>query len=171
MTAFSPGSADHRPPENFECRRAGRTDIDALVDLRIDFMRIVKDGGLPDEAAWRAELARVFARDLAAETLRVWVAVERGEGRAGGAGRVIGTSGLALGRHGAGPGEGEILNVYTIPERRRRGVASALLALVLDEARRIGLARARLQPTPDSRRLYERAGFRDEGRDMLLELG
>ena len=29
-----------------EYRRAGQADVDALVDLRIEFMRIVKDAGL-----------------------------------------------------------------------------------------------------------------------------
>jgi len=36
-----------------EYRRAGQADVDALVDLRIEFMRIVKDAGLDDEPRWR----------------------------------------------------------------------------------------------------------------------
>jgi len=145
-----------------EFRRAGPRDVDALVDLRIDFMRIVKDGGLPDEEAWRAELAGLFARDLASGALLAWVAEEEG--------RVVASCGLALGRPDAAEGEGEILSVYTAGAYRRRGIGAALLRLALGEARARGLRRLRLQPTDDGRPLYERAGFRDEGRDMVLVL-
>jgi GNAT superfamily N-acetyltransferase len=144
-------------------RAAGPEDIGALVDLRIDFMRIVKSIGAEEEAAWRGELRELFAREIRSGALLAWVAVEGG--------RVVGTSGLALGPDRAGPGAGEILNMYTVPERRGRGIGSALLELALREAEERGLSRLRLQPTDEGRPLYVRAGFRDDGRDMVLDLG
>jgi GNAT superfamily N-acetyltransferase len=159
------------PPANATCRRATAADVAALVDLRIDFMRIVKDSGLEDEAAWRAELAELFGRDLVGGELFAWVAEEGG--------RVVAASGLRLLPRGGGPPErppatpppeGEILNMYTVPSHRRLGLGSELLGLAIAEARARGLSRLRLQPTDDGRPLYLRAGFRDEGRDMVLEL-
>jgi arylformamidase len=149
----------------FEYRAAGAGDIGALVDLRIDFTRIVKDSGLADESEQRATLARFFARDLASGALRCWLCLEDG--------RAVGSSGLrvfgALSREGP-PGTGEILSVFTAGEYRRRGIGAALLELAIAKARELGLESLRLQPTDDGRPLYERAGFRDQGRDMVLDL-
>jgi hypothetical protein len=41
----------------------------------------------------------------------------------------------------------------------------------LAAASAIGLGRVRLRPTEDSRGIYERAGFRAEGSDMVIDLG
>jgi ribosomal protein S18 acetylase RimI-like enzyme len=71
-------------------------------------------------------------------------------------------------------GEGELLNVYTIPAYRRRGLGSALVDLAIAEARALGLRRIRLQCTEDSRRIYESRGFRAlqarRGADADMEL-
>jgi ribosomal protein S18 acetylase RimI-like enzyme len=165
LAKFSPPRplVQKAPSAVFRC--AASSDIPALVDLRIEFLRIVKDSGLPDEAEWRAHFAALFARELASGALLVWVAEEGG--------RIVGASGLRLPRQPEGQTspEGEILNMYTIRECRRRGIGSELLSLAIAEARARGLERLRLQPTDLGRPLYLRAGFCDEDRDMVLELG
>ena len=53
-------------------------------------------------------------------------------------------------------------NLAVVPERRRTGVASALLAFVLDEGARLGAKRATLEvrrSNDPARYLYERFGF------------
>jgi GNAT superfamily N-acetyltransferase len=150
-------------------RKAGIGDVDALVDLRIDFMRLVKDSGLGDEVAWRAELSARFSSDLGSGELVAWVCLDGG--------MVVAASGLAcpaaraaraeLGLRG---GEALVFNMYTRPAYRRRGIASGLLRRSIGEARSRGLSALRLQPTDEGRPIYERAGFRDEGRDMILRL-
>ena len=55
--------------------------------------------------------------------------------------------------------EAIILNVYVEPDRRRRGVAEALMRAVLDELARRGIRRIVLHASDDGRRLYERLGF------------
>jgi GNAT superfamily N-acetyltransferase len=60
--------------------------------------------------------------------------------------------------------------MYTLPAYRRRGIASELLRRTILEARSRGLSALRLQSTDDGRPIYERAGFRDAGRDMVLSL-
>ena len=149
-------------------RRAGPADLPSLVELRLDFMRIVKDGGLPDEASWRAELSELFARDMAEGRLVCWICLD---GDA-----VVGASGIAFEppRRAGSPGdptEALILNMYTRPAYRRRGIAAELLRRSIEEGRARGLRRLRLQPTADGRALYERSGFRPAGKDMVLELG
>lgn len=150
-------------------RRAERLDVGALVEFRIDLARLVKDCGIEDEAGLRSELVARFARDLASGELAAWVCLD--------AGRIVATSALARpegerrrAEFGLGPGEGLVLNVYTRPAYRRRGIATELLSLAVAEARATGLSRLRLQPTGDSRRVYERAGFRGNDEEMTLDL-
>ncbi len=160
-------------PAGFEFRRAVPADAADLVELRLEFMRIVKDGGLPDEEAWRSELSALFERDLASGELVSWICLD-GE-------RVVAASGIAFGAPGepasdppaGGPEDGAealILNMYTLPGYRRRGLASELLGRCIEEGRSRGVRRLRLQPTEDGRVLYERFGFRRAGGDMLLDL-
>lgn len=70
---------------------------------------------------------------------------------------VLGTGALAL-----KPGYGEIKSMFTAPEARGRGVASALLRALEDEARALGLPLLKLETGTGldaAHRLYEGAGF------------
>jgi len=126
--------------------------------MRIEFERITRDSGSADEAARRAELSVLLGPDLESGALLAWIAWEEG-----------GAAGQAALRR-APAREGELMNVYVRPSFRRRGLGAALVRAALDEARALGLERVTLQPTDDSRRIYERAGFRPEGGRMLLDL-
>lgn len=64
-------------------------------------------------------------------------------------------------------GDCGIYNVGTLPRMRRRGLATALTAHALHQARARGCDSASLQSTPMAERVYAAAGFRDLGR--LLE--
>lgn len=154
-------------------REATVLDAAALAELRIDFMKIVKNGGLPDEADWREGLRSYFARSIAAGRLSAWLCLD-GE-------RVVATIALRYDRpraRGIGPGrgasgglDGYIMSVYTVPSHRSRGIARTLMALVLDEAARRGLGRLVLHPTDDGVTLYESFGFRRFRTVMVLPLG
>jgi GNAT superfamily N-acetyltransferase len=58
----------------------------------------------------------------------------------------------------------------THPQRQREGLGTAVLAPVLDEADRLGLACCLETATAENRRFYERRGFA-EARDILLPDG
>jgi GNAT superfamily N-acetyltransferase len=61
-------------------------------------------------------------------------------------------------------GDCGIYMVETVPAARRRGLASALSAHAVAEARKRGCATASLQATPMAERVYAKVGFRDLGR-------
>ncbi len=154
--------------EPIRLRRAGPPDLGAIVALRIEFERLTRDSGSLDEGARRAELAELLGRDLGSGRLLAWLA-EDGALPVAQAGLRLG-DGAAAGqgtRQGRG---GELLNVYCEGTHRGRGIATALVGLAVDEARSLGLKRLALRPTEASRRIYERAGFRASGREMVLEL-
>jgi GNAT superfamily N-acetyltransferase len=58
----------------------------------------------------------------------------------------------------------------TQPQRQRQGLASAVLAPILDEADRVGLACCLETSTVENRRFYERRGF-EQATDILLPGG
>ncbi len=57
---------------------------------------------------------------------------------------------------------GTVLNVYTRPAWRRRGMARALMEAMLDDAREMGLSVVELKATDDGRPLYLKVGFVDD---------
>jgi GNAT superfamily N-acetyltransferase len=61
-------------------------------------------------------------------------------------------------------GDCGIYNVVTLEQARRRGLATAVTALQLHDARARGCETASLQATPMAERLYAAAGFHDLGR-------
>lgn len=63
--------------------------------------------------------------------------------------------------------EAYVLNVYTKPEFRRLGIARALMARTIDEARAAGVTRIWLRASHEGRPLYEEIGF---GASNYLEL-
>jgi GNAT superfamily N-acetyltransferase len=149
-------------PGPVEIRRARGSDIGSIVDLRIAFERLTRDSCSFDEAHRRAEIAALLGPDLAAGRLLCWLA-EAG-------GRTVAQAALRLPCRSCAGGEAEILNVFTEPSFRRRGIGAALVAAAIAEARGLGLASLRLQPTEDSRRIYGRAGFRVAKGRMFLVL-
>jgi ribosomal protein S18 acetylase RimI-like enzyme len=61
-------------------------------------------------------------------------------------------------------GDRGIFNVGTVEHARRRGLGTALTALLLDDARTRGCTTATLQSTEMAERMYAALGFRDLGR-------
>ena len=66
-------------------------------------------------------------------------------------------------------GDCGIFNIGTVKRMRRRGLATALTARILHDARARGCGTATLQSTPEAEGVYAAAGFRDLGR--ILEYG
>jgi len=67
--------------------------------------------------------------------------------------------------------EGYMLNVYTVPDWRGHGVATALVATAIAKARSLGLARVRLHATAQGQPIYAAAGFRNRADEMELTIG
>jgi GNAT superfamily N-acetyltransferase len=62
-----------------------------------------------------------------------------------------------------------ILNVYTDPEYRRRGIARQLMETMISWCKQQGFARVTLHASAHGRRLYESLGFVDSN-EMRLDL-
>jgi GNAT superfamily N-acetyltransferase len=66
---------------------------------------------------------------------------------------------------------GYLANLFVVPDQRRSGVGSLLVAAVVDRARNEGLVRVVLAPSELSIPLYGRHGFRAATELLLLPLG
>jgi len=55
--------------------------------------------------------------------------------------------------------EGDILNMYTIPEVRRQGISSLILEQLLTEAKSMGISKVALHTSKDGEILYRKFGF------------
>jgi GNAT superfamily N-acetyltransferase len=62
-----------------------------------------------------------------------------------------------------------ILNVYTYPDYRRRGIARRLMQTMIDWCRQESFARVTLHASKDGRSVYEALGF-EIGNEMVLKL-
>lgn len=88
--------------------------------------------------------------------------------------RVVAGAGLVINPWPGHPGESKalrawILNVYTEPPYRRRGLARQLINVMLDWCRAEDLGIVSLHASPDGRALYESMGFQPTN-EMRLNL-
>jgi len=65
--------------------------------------------------------------------------------------------------------EGDILNMYTVPEERRKGYSAVILQELIDEAGRRGISKISLHTSKDGEKLYRKFGF-SEPHYPVLEL-
>lgn len=132
-------------------RRAEPADLEAAGEVTIaayDEFHSPSDG-------YRSQLGDAAKRDREAE---LWVAELDGA--------VVGTVTIAppgsSWQEIAGPGEGEFRMLAVSPTARRRGVGEALMQLVLDRFRSLGMEAVVLSSLAEmtaAHRIYERAGF------------
>ncbi len=57
--------------------------------------------------------------------------------------------------------EGDILNMYTMPEYRRRGISSMILEQLINEAKNLGVSKVALHCSKAGEPLYRKYGFSD----------
>ncbi len=149
-------------------RRATPADAPVLGTLRA-MMRAEGGAHAPDtierfERSCAAYFTDAFSR--AEPHLRAWVACD--------AERVVGAAVLmilpTLPRLGStGSVDGRVRDVYVLPTHRRRGIARALMARVLEEARTLRIDRLSLGASAIGRPLYESLGFVTKRDEMVYE--
>ena len=147
-----------------EFRAADPGDLDLLVQLRLEYIRA--DLGEPGPGQ----------EDVIVAQLRSWIPANRGERFFAWLAFVedgpAGVAMLAVNEFPANPGfptgrVGTVLNVWTRPEHRGIGVATALMGELLELGRGLELSRLELRASAAARSLYERLGFRPAAADHL----
>lgn len=140
-------------------RMANQGDIPSLVDLRLAYLR----EDFPSQTAKissmiQEQLPDYFYRRLGNDLL-VFVCDEDA--------RIVSTVFLLITEKPANPNfptglTGTVLNVYTLPQYRKRGYATRLMELVIRESNLQNLSYLELKATQTGLPLYRKLGFISE---------
>jgi len=137
-------------------RRADGEDIPLLINMRLAYLS--EDyGGLTEEqtCAIRSQLSGYLKKHLN-EDLLVFICED---GNA-----IVSTVFLHIIERPANPGfitglTGTILNVYTLPQYRKKGIAGSLMRMAIEEAKCRNLSYLDLKATQAGYPLYRKLGF------------
>ena len=138
-------------------RLATSDDITTLTDLRVAFFEEI--GDITDKKhalAFREATYHYLSEALPEGKFLAWVAEEDGQ--------IVGTSGLIFFEQAPTPtnligNEGYVLNMYTLPQWRGRGIARTLLEEIIRYVKNTGIPQLWLYATDEGRPLYEKLGF------------
>lgn len=140
-------------------RKANLDDIEALIQLRMDYL--TEDLGeltQEEKAAVKAQLEKYFTKHIPAGTF-IGILAEMD-------GKIVSAAYLAISEKPANPSfitgvTGTLLNVLTYPEYRRKGIAAKVIGKVIEEAKLLGVSHIGLSSTSDGKYLYEKMGFKE----------
>jgi GNAT superfamily N-acetyltransferase len=139
-------------------RRATIKDISILVEYRVRFLNELFNHPENDETAVvRKSLLEYLTKAIPSNDFIAWVAEYNG--------KIIATSGMVVWQKpalygGVESGKlGYLLNFYTLPEARRKGIATQLLNKLIEEAKSLGLRYLHLHASKDGLNIYKKAGF------------
>ena len=147
-------------------RPATPTDIPVLLRQREGMYRDMSYTDEPAIAAMISTSETYLQRAFADGSFRAWLAAYEA--------RVVAGAGLIINPWLSHPYDQQcrqatILNVYTDPHFRRRGIARLLMNTVIDWCREQGFAHVSLHASKDGRTLYESMGFEPTS-EMRLKL-
>ncbi|MCM1525624.1 MAG: GNAT family N-acetyltransferase [Bacteroides sp.] len=143
-------------------------DIDLLTETRIEVLRAAN--GLSDDTDMseaKEQSYRYYKRALHDGTHIAYLVFD-GD-------RLVGTGGVSFYHvmptyHNPSGRKAYIMNMYTIPEYRRRGIAYKTLDRLVEDARNNGISDISLEATSMGRPLYEKYGFVKMENEMKLNL-
>ena len=138
-------------------REAAPSESAIILHHRRSMFRDMGEGTV-EELDRMVEVAGPWlARALADGSYRHWLALD-------GSGRVAGGGGVLMCPWPANPKDpcterAVILNVYTEPEFRKRGIARQIMLTILERLKEQGLRAVNLHASAEGRPLYEKLGF------------
>lgn len=152
----------------FSLRLATKDDIQQIVELRIKFIKEIRIDAPTDKMdEYRKIMSNYLKKEMSSGNFIAWLAVVNNE--------IIATSGLITIQRqpqlwNMTGQEVYIMNMYTKPEWRKKGIGTAILEKLIEEARNRGIEAIKLHATPMGKPLYEKRGFKTAHPGMYLYL-
>ncbi len=148
-----------------EFRKATINDVDAFVENRMQFIVSVREVANPEQFR---QLTREYVQQhIEQDDLIIYIATDGGKIVASCLACVYTTMPVPVCYSGK---TAEILNVNTLAEYRKQGIAEKLLTMLIDELKSVGVGRVFLQYTDAGLHLYEKLGFTIQGRQMQMNM-
>jgi Predicted acetyltransferase len=139
-------------------RKATEKDIDLLIKLRLDFLKDYR-GDIAQNGieAVRLQMRRYCEKHILDGSFMAIIAEIDDE--------AVSTAYLVVWEMPADERfvtgkAGRIMNVYTRPKYRSKGIAKKVMSFLIDEARRSGVSFIDLAATPPTKGLYKKLGFK-----------
>jgi GNAT superfamily N-acetyltransferase len=155
--------------QNIIFRKATPADVEDLVRLRMAFLKEVQkpETRQLDDATLETALRMYFQRSVENDEFVAWLALHEG--------KIVATSGLCFfqiaPRFTLQDGKiAYVLNIYTLPDWRGKGLGKQIFDHILQEAKNRGYKRISLHASDDGRPVYEKFGFRLTSDEMELRL-
>ena len=147
-------------------KKATAEDLDLLVTTRIEVLRAVNQLSEDTDMKEVEEQTRLYYQKALQDGTHTAVLVFDGD-------RFAGAGGISYYRvmptyHNPGGEKAYIMNMYTRPEYRRRGIAYRTLDILVEDARARGISSISLEATAMGRPLYEKYGFTPMNDEMGL---
>lgn len=146
-------------------RPANVADVAALTDLRLAFLAEVSTASPNDNT--RAAIMEYFRHAIPSGQFFAYVAIAKSQ--------IVAASGLVY--HDHPPShfhptgrEGYIMNMYTVPAWRRRGISTKLVQMLIEHARKNRCDRVSLHTHPQGKSIYTKVGFVPIDTEMRLTL-
>lgn len=150
----------------FSLRLATKDDIPQIADLRIEFIKEVRLE-YPKEriVEYREVMCNYLEKEMSSGNFIAWLAIANNE--------IIATSGLITIQRvpqfwNISGKEAYIMNMYTKPEWRKKGIGTAILEKLIEEAKNRDIIAIKLYATPMGKPLYEKRGFKAGKAEMYL---
>jgi GNAT superfamily N-acetyltransferase len=140
-------------------RKAGLSDAEKLAEIRSIFLKEMKNLSSEEERIiFEQANFEYFKKTLGDNTFVSWIAIDNN--------KIIATSGLSFlifpPLFPISDGKvAYIMNMYTFPMYRNRGIGTELFKRIVDEARKLGYRKITLNTTDIGKPLYEKYGFKD----------
>ena len=147
-------------------KKAALEDLELLTETRLTVLRAAnKLDADADMSVIREQTLDYYRQALADHSHFACLVFDRK--------RFVGAGGVSFFRvlptcHNPSGRKAYIMNMYTDPDYRRKGIAREVLSLLVREAKNKGITAISLEATEDGRPLYEKFGFIGMENEMEL---
>ncbi|CAL1521333.1 GNAT family N-acetyltransferase [Chitinophaga sp. MM2321] len=149
-------------------RKADIRDISQVTHLRLQFLKeVYPKADLSQDSVLIDQLTAYMSEHLPKGDFVNWFAEHTG--------KAVASAGIVFYNqpplyHNMEGKVAYILNVYTLPHYRRKGIAKVLLDKIMEEARQRNVGKVSLHTSADGRALYEQLGFLASDSEMTFQL-
>lgn len=149
-------------------RQVEEADIDGMTAHRLNYLAELQGERTEEyKAILRRELAAFIRQSMREGSFYAVLAELKGE--------MVAFGGMVIKKipgdfNKASYLEGDILNMYTLPKFRKKGISSLILNALIRKAKELGLSKLALHTSKDGEHMYRKFGF-SEPVYPYLELG
>jgi len=139
-------------------RIANIKDIDLLIKVRFDYL-MADFGNITEweEKVMRSQLLNYYKKNIGDSFIAILAEIDN---------EIVSVAFLVITEKPVNPlfitgKTGILLNVFTYPKYRRKGIALKVISRIIEEAKKRGLSLIELSSTSAGKQLYENYGFRE----------